>query len=167
MRNCKNCNHWTGNGNEEYDVHEYGTCTNGPEANKMVELDKINDLPIQVSFYYEENYYKIMKTRDDYFCEFHKEEKLAMNNYVEDTAKQVVDLIARKNKDYGNSFSKQREKHGVTSFLIRLEDKLSRYENLSKVDSKIKVTDENLEDTLKDIIGYTLLELNFMFNKET
>ena len=48
----------------------------------------------------------------------------------------------------------------LASFL----DKLNRLINLSK--KQAKVSDENVEDTLKDIIGYTLLMLNYKNKKK-
>ena len=51
----------------------------------------------------------------------------------------------------------------ASSYFLRIEDKLNRLINLSKKEAK--VNDEKVEDTLKDIIGYTLLMLNYKNKK--
>lgn len=70
----------------------------------------------------------------------------------------IVQLVLKKNQDYGSSFDLQREKYGFTATLIRLSDKLLRLEQLNTSEAKIK---ESIEDSLKDLIGYALLELNY------
>ena len=77
---------------------------------------------------------------------------------IKEIAIDVVDLVEKKNKDYGNSFDKTLEEYGDTAYFLRIEDKLSRLKSLSKKDAA--VVDESIEDTLKDIIGYTLLMIN-------
>ena len=79
-------------------------------------------------------------------------------NKIKEIAIDVVDLVEKKNKDYGNSFDKTLEEYGDTAYFLRIEDKLSRLKSLSKKDAA--VVDESIEDTLKDIIGYTLLMIN-------
>ena len=46
-------------------------------------------------------------------------------------------------------------KYGLTSFLVRLEDKLNRARTLSKQEAKVK--DEKIEDTLLDMANYAIL----------
>ena len=79
-------------------------------------------------------------------------------NKIKEIAIDVADLVEKKNKDYGNSFDKTLEEYGDTAYFLRIEDKLSRLKSLSKKDAA--VVDESIEDTLKDIIGYTLLMIN-------
>ena len=64
-------------------------------------------------------------------------------------------LYITKNHDYGNSVHDTYEKYGLTSFLVRIEDKLNRARTLSKNDAK--VNDEKIEDTLMDIANYAIL----------
>ena len=66
-------------------------------------------------------------------------------------------LLILKNTNYGSSFDKLRDEYGAVSFLIRLKDKLYRYETLAT--QNIECNEEGLDDTLKDIIGYVTLEL--------
>ena len=84
-------------------------------------------------------------------------------NKIKEIAIDVADLVEKKNKDYGNSFDKTLEEYGDTAYFLRIEDKLSRLKSLSKKDAA--VVDESIEDTLKDIIGYTLLMINNKRNK--
>lgn len=84
-------------------------------------------------------------------------------NKIKEIAIDVVDLVEKKNKDYGNSFDKTLEEYGDTAYFLRIEDKLSRLKSLSKKDAA--VVDESIEDTLKDIVGYTLLMINNKRNK--
>lgn len=46
-------------------------------------------------------------------------------------------------------------KYGLTSFLVRLEDKLNRVRTLSKQEAN--VADEKIEDTLLDMANYAIL----------
>ena len=64
-------------------------------------------------------------------------------------------LYITKNHDYGNSVHDTYEKYGLTSFLVRIEDKLNRARTLSKNDAK--VNDEKIEDTLIDMANYAIL----------
>jgi hypothetical protein len=69
----------------------------------------------------------------------------------------IAALLAKKNKDYGNSYAKLRNEYGTVAFHIRLADKLSR---LKQVDGNgVLVSDESAIDTIRDIIGYCALEL--------
>lgn len=64
-------------------------------------------------------------------------------------------LYIDKNHDYGNSVHDTYVKYGLTSFLVRLEDKMNRARTLSMKDQK--VNDEKMEDTLLDLANYAIL----------
>lgn len=64
-------------------------------------------------------------------------------------------LYTSKNSDYGNSVHDTYEKYGLTSFLVRLEDKLNRARTISKQEALVK--DEKIEDTLLDLANYAIL----------
>lgn len=64
-------------------------------------------------------------------------------------------LYADKNADYGDSVHDTYMKYGLTSFLVRLEDKLNRARTLAT--KTARVTDEKLEDTLLDMANYAIL----------
>ena len=85
-------------------------------------------------------------------------------NKIKEIAVEVAELVEKKNKDYGNSFDKTLAEYGDTAYFLRIEDKLSRLKSLSKKEAL--VADESVEDTLKDIIGYTLLMINNKTNKK-
>ena len=84
----------------------------------------------------------------------------------EKITKEMHDLYLIKNKNYGDSFSKQFKEYGLTSVCIRLEDKLNRLKSLNKQISEAKngivdinVDDESIKDTLIDLANYSVLAI--------
>lgn len=73
----------------------------------------------------------------------------------EQICNQLNRIYAAKNKDYGNSFSKQFNEYGITSSVIRIEDKFLRLKQLSK--NKAQVKNETIEDTLLDLANYAIM----------
>jgi hypothetical protein len=82
--------------------------------------------------------------------------------------KELIDylhnLYITKNADYGDSVHDTFEKYGLTSFLVRLEDKLNRARTLST--KKAMVSDEKIEDTLLDMANYAILAVIELRTKE-
>lgn len=79
---------------------------------------------------------------------------------------EMFNLYEIKNKNYGDSFSKQFQEYGLTSVCIRLEDKLNRLKSLNKQISEAKngivdinVDDESIKDTLIDLANYSVLAI--------
>ena len=70
----------------------------------------------------------------------------------------IVNLLVKKNHDYGNSFGDQLAEDGPIVFKIRMKDKISRLRTLLTTEAQVK--DESIEDTLRDIIGYCILFLH-------
>lgn len=68
----------------------------------------------------------------------------------------LSETLVAKNADYGNSFAKSYEKHGLVSTVIQLEDKLNRLESLIENEAQVN---ESIDDTLLDIAGYAILTL--------
>lgn len=64
-------------------------------------------------------------------------------------------LYVTKNHDYGDSVHDTYMKYGITSFLVRLEDKLNRARTISRKEQLVK--DEKLVDTLLDMANYAIL----------
>ena len=64
-------------------------------------------------------------------------------------------LYVTKNHDYGDSVHDTYIKYGITSFLVRLEDKLNRARTISRKEQLVK--DEKLMDTLLDMANYAIL----------
>lgn len=71
---------------------------------------------------------------------------------------EMKDLYLKKNHDYGDSVSKTFEEYGLTSFLVRMDDKMNRIKTLIKV-GDAAVTGEHIEDTLLDLANYAVLAL--------
>lgn len=77
---------------------------------------------------------------------------------IKDIAIEIAELVEKKNRDYGNSFDENLEEFGDIAYLLVIKNKYNRLKNLTKKEAT--VVDESIEDTLKDIIGYTLLMIN-------
>jgi predicted SpoU family rRNA methylase len=84
---------------------------------------------------------------------------------VKEISNEIAELLEKKNKDYGNSFDKTIEEYGITAYLLRIEDKISRLKSITK-DKEVLVKDESMEDTIRDIAGYSILMLNYLNDKE-
>lgn len=80
--------------------------------------------------------------------------KVKMHKEIIDS---IHDLYERKNKDYGDSVHDTYEKYGMTSFLVRMEDKLNRVRTLTADDAISLVPDEKVEDTLLDLANYAII----------
>lgn len=75
--------------------------------------------------------------------------------------KELNELYARKNHDYGNSFHSSYEEDGLLMAKIRIGDKYNRFKSLIKSDQK--VAGESIRDTLVDMANYcimTVMELD-------
>ena len=68
------------------------------------------------------------------------------------------DLYRRKNSDYGGAFQTLRSRF-PQSTIMRLWDKLLRLEQLTQPGYEAQVTDEKVEDTLRDMANYAIMEL--------
>ena len=64
-------------------------------------------------------------------------------------------MYIAKNHDYGDSVHDTYVKYGITSFLVRLEDKLNRARTISSKSQMVE--DEKLKDTLLDMANYAIL----------
>ena len=73
-------------------------------------------------------------------------------------AKEIAELVEKKDNDYNHAFSKTLKEYGNVAYFLRIDDKLNRLKNLMLNKNSAEVN-ESIEDTLKDIIGYTLLML--------
>lgn len=72
-----------------------------------------------------------------------------------DITNSLTTIYQAKNQDYGNSFEKSLYKFGLVASIIRLSDKMNRIESLSQ--TKAKVKDESIEDTLLDLANYAIM----------
>lgn len=92
----------------------------------------------------------------------------------EKLCKESLDLMKKKNHDYSGKSGKEpfanftrAETMGITStekgMLVRMLDKMSRLSSF--MDSgEFKVQDEKLEDTIKDMINYSVLLYAYMLS---
>ena len=75
-----------------------------------------------------------------------------------DYLNKMKDLYLKKNHDYGDSVSKTFDEYGLTSFLVRMDDKMNRIKTLNK-SNDARVIGEKIEDTLLDLANYAVLAL--------
>jgi len=83
-----------------------------------------------------------------------------MNNFevnIEMLLTMLNETLKKKNKDYGDSYAKSVEEFGNVVSLIRLGDKFNRLKQL--IQNNEQKVDESIEDTLLDLAGYCILEL--------
>lgn len=71
--------------------------------------------------------------------------------------KQLNDIYAKKNHDYGDSFHATYLEEGMAMPRIRLSDKLNRFKSLTKSTDAALVNDESVRDTLMDLANYALM----------
>lgn len=89
------------------------------------------------------------------------DESLETNEVRQFAAESVecIALYARKNHDYGNSFSEGFAKLGKPYAVGRLLDKMNRLIALCGKEETAQVKDETWEDTLRDLANYSLMTL--------
>lgn len=100
---------------------------------------------------------------------FHKEneDKLVSCKEIEfaKLTKQMLETFKKKNADYGDSTTQTFKEFGLTSYAIRLNDKLNRIKSFCKK-GELEVKDERIIDTLMDMSAYCLLAVIDIKNKE-
>ena len=74
----------------------------------------------------------------------------------ETLCKELHQLYAKKNADYGDSFHSTYAEEGMAMSRIRLSDKLARFKSLSRSGVQ-NVKDESIRDTLMDLANYALM----------
>jgi len=87
--------------------------------------------------------------------------------FIKDFTNTMVETYRKKNHDYGNSFDKSLDEDGLLVAKIRIGDKINRYNTLK--DSKAKVKDESIYDTLLDLANYcimTIMWIDLNYNKQ-
>lgn len=80
------------------------------------------------------------------------------------TCQEMTELYAKKNHDYGDSFTKGMDTIGLAYGVGRLYDKMNRIITLMKV--KPEITDEGIEDTIKDLACYAVMTSVYIANKK-
>lgn len=78
--------------------------------------------------------------------------------------KEMTELYAKKNHDYGNSFDEGCDKIGTGYPLGRLLDKMNRLIACMGKEDEMQVN-ESIEDTLKDLACYSVMTLSYLRRK--
>lgn len=81
------------------------------------------------------------------------EQKIKLHQDILD---EIHKLYIEKNKDYGDSVHDTYLKYGMAAYLVRVEDKINRVNNLVKNNLQPCVN-EKLRDTLLDAANYLIL----------
>lgn len=79
--------------------------------------------------------------------------------------KDMTELYAKKNHDYGNSFDEGCDKIGVGYPLGRLLDKMNRLIACMGKEDEMQVN-ESIEDTLTDLACYSVMTLSYLKRKK-
>ncbi len=82
-----------------------------------------------------------------------------------DICKEINDLYAKKNHDYGDSFHQTFVEEGFAMSRIRLSDKFNRFKTLSR-GTEAAVKDESIRDTLIDLANYAIMTVLEMDDAE-
>ena len=78
--------------------------------------------------------------------------------------KEMTELYAKKNHDYGNSFDEGCDKIGTGYPLGRLLDKMNRLIACMGKEDKMQIN-ESIEDTLTDLACYSVMTLSYLKHK--
>ena len=78
--------------------------------------------------------------------------------------KEMTELYAKKNHDYGNSFDESCDKIGIGYPLGRLLDKMNRLIACLGKEDKMQIN-ESIEDTLTDLACYSVMTLSYLKRK--
>ena len=78
--------------------------------------------------------------------------------------KEMTELYAKKNHDYGNSFDESCDKIGTGYPLGRLLDKMNRLIACMGKEDKMQIN-ESIEDTLTDLACYSVMTLSYLKRK--
>lgn len=85
-------------------------------------------------------------------------EKMAAADKIFSECREILDA---KGRDYSGTVDGMGNfrTHGTYGIIVRLHDKMSRLNQLTRPDAKAHVHDESIRDTLKDMINYAALAL--------
>lgn len=77
-----------------------------------------------------------------------------MRKSFKEIATEQIEAYEKKNADYGDAAESLYREHGMTYFVIMLEQKLARIKSLCKQQS---VNFESLEDSFRDMSNYAIM----------
>jgi hypothetical protein len=78
---------------------------------------------------------------------------------MDDIMRDVMEMVKAKNEMYGASYDRTRDEFGSQILIIRLMDKINRLKSFM---SCPEPSFDSYEDTVRDIIGYCILELKYI-----
>ena len=81
-------------------------------------------------------------------------------------AQKCIELYAKKNADYGNSFAEGMDLLGPIYGVGGIHDKHSRFIELHKPDKISQVEDETIDDTVRDMACYSMMFLAYREEKK-
>lgn len=84
---------------------------------------------------------------------------LAMNP-ISISDKDLTNIVVKKQRDYG---PQNIARFGLTGIIVRMHDKIARLENL--ITSGRMASNESIQDTFVDIVGYSAIALMWMNNQ--
>lgn len=84
---------------------------------------------------------------------------------LEKLTEQLIETYKAKNNDYGDSFADSYREFGITSAVVRMNDKMNRIKSLSKGEER-QVKDESLRDSLMDLANYALMTVIEIENEQ-
>jgi len=77
---------------------------------------------------------------------------------------QIPRLLAGRNEDYDDSYTRSRAEDGPMSLVVILRHKFNRLRNMALRKERLPVN-ASYWDTLRDIIGYCVLEMEYLGNE--
>ena len=112
--------------------------------------------------------YTVLEEKGDFYIIYDDSKKVnnwskhrfvpAEENTIIGMAKEIAELVENKDKDYNSTFTKTLQEYGQGTYFLRVDDKLNRLKSLL-LNNKDAEVNKSVEDTLKDIVVYTLLML--------
>lgn len=84
--------------------------------------------------------------------------------HFSEITEKLLDTFSKKNHDYGNSFEQSMNKYGLIASVIRLGDKMNRFENLLTVINQVE--EESIKDTLYDMANYVIMTIMWLEKRE-
>lgn len=76
------------------------------------------------------------------------------------------DIFCKKNHDYGDSFEKSLDKHGLVASVVRMEDKMNRLSTLARGDKDAQIASESLLDTFLDLANYAAMSACWLMHED-
>lgn len=91
-----------------------------------------------------------------------------LQQFVEEIYGKGIDIIGRKNRDYGDHKNQDPfgnfNRHGLKGFLVRIDDKLARLNTFCD-NGHLTVLDESVTDTIIDAANYLAIMAAYIYSK--